>query len=193
MAKVFNDYKDIYCWAFFKHYNYHKVNPRIIQFKSAFGNLGFNFRDKKVHKKIIKLSNSNEIYLDIVKIDCKEALLKLLNNRSFEKKMGLVCGSKIDIQSLEINLSEIISEYFSTEYELHSKNHLKLIDKYLRNLTNLDYTVIYKVINLREYIYGLTISKSKISNTFIFSDVDRYYFGFPKPYEDFVRWKSFDL
>ncbi|XKX06790.1 hypothetical protein R8G61_05580 [Tenacibaculum maritimum] len=45
-----NSHKNVYIYAFYKEYNYHRVNSKIMDIKGAFGNLGFVVNKKNLEK-----------------------------------------------------------------------------------------------------------------------------------------------
>jgi hypothetical protein len=102
-------------WAFLKSSaintaNLNNVNPKIIELKGAFLNIGFSF--KSISKKILNVKNES-IFLDFTTLSIGE-LESLMKLRIFNQNIGVILIENQDDFSSKIEILEkIVSDYYS--------------------------------------------------------------------------------
>ncbi|CAA0177243.1 hypothetical protein [Tenacibaculum maritimum] len=188
-----NSHKNVYIYAFYKEYNYHRVNSKIMDIKGAFGNLGFVVNKKNLEKNILTL-NSEKIYFDILKVD-KETDLKLaIYNSRFESYMGLFYGDKDKvIDKISKELKKIIIKYF--EFDNQDKDKFEILIKYFNTIHSFDYKTAILLSNLRGQLKLIEVEnkKKKTKENYSLLIEDIIYLPFLKKYSDYLNRKNLVL
>ena len=102
-------------WAFLKSSaintaNLNNVNPKIIELKGAFLNIGFSF--KSISKKILNVKNES-IFFDFTTLSIGE-LESLMKLRIFNQNIGgILIENKDDFSSKIEILEKMVSDYYS--------------------------------------------------------------------------------
>ncbi|TWP23460.1 hypothetical protein ETU10_06955 [Apibacter muscae] len=185
--------KNNYVWAMYREYNINNINPKILKYKGAFGNLGFNFKNKELLKQFLIVYNQN-IFLDITKISNLDGLNQIIFNQYYNKYINLFISElELDCNILLDRIQGIVQQYFNYNYENYSKNHFELLCKYYNSINSLDCKSLLLITNLRGEKKILTISRKTKENKIKLYSEDIILFPFSKPYTDVISRKNINL
>lgn len=174
----------IYTFGFLREYNIYDINERLYSYKSALGNLGFDFKNTNKNQILIK---SQSIYIDVAKIE-KLDLNKVFYNNAYGKYIGLLVGNNPhSIEKVYEKIEQHIIRFFLDTYSSYDVNHFNLFKKFLDDFLDLNLHYILRVENLEGDILSLIIHKKSLCNNKVINNADIFRIPFVQPYSDFVK------
>lgn len=183
-ATIFEQYQFVYAFAFLKENNLHNINPKIYRNKSAFLNLGYDFRaDLKAHF----IVNNELIMLDFKQLHDLTTIERIFYSYNYGKYTGLIVGNSDHQERIFALIKDYISRYFSSDYTHYDTTHSQLFFGFLDEILGLDCHYILQTLDLQENIEPYCIY-AKNSQDQILQNDSIFYFPFPKPYSDYVHW-----
>lgn len=174
------------CWSFIKYYNIHDVNPKIIDNKGAFGNLGIQIKNYDVQKESI--IQDQKVYIDFMKLEKANDIKKIILHPKFSEYINFVKSD--DLNEVKIISIHSIKKYLTINKTKEQNNNILI--EYIEECIKKKYTIFFKIKDLKENITLLKISKKKNNDqfNFKFDNNKRYYFPFIYDYENYVSWKN---
>lgn len=158
LDEKFLSFDFIYIFGFLREYNIYDINERLYLYKSALGNLGFNF--KNINKNHIFI-NKESVYIDVAKIE-KFDLNRVFYNNSYGKYIGLlISNNPHSIEKIYEKIEQHIIRFFLDTYLVYDINHFNLFKKFLDDFLDLNLHYILRVENLEGDILSFIIHKKK--------------------------------
>ena len=174
----------IYTFGFLKEYNIYDINEHLYSYKSAFGNLGFNFNNTTKNQIFV---NNKAVYIDVAQIE-KLDLNKVFYNNAYGKYIGLLIGDNPHkIEEIYEKIEQYIVRFFLDNYLAYDMNHFDLFRKFLDDFLDLNLHYILRVESLEGGILSYIICKKSSCNHKFIKNNDIFRIPFVQPYSDFVK------
>ena len=154
-------------WAFLRHLvinttHLNKVNPKIIELKGAYLNIGFPF--KSISKKVLYVENES-IYFDIATLPVEE-LEKIMRQRIFNQNIGFIMANKSDFSAKIEVLEKTILDYYS------NKNLEAIRDTFFKTMVSDGCLLPIIATNLYEEKVLILVSHQRLDNSITITPYD---------------------